>query len=36
MIRLFFKKQKPIKLGRWGYSMAQTNIDFANTDHCGT
>ena len=36
MIRLLFKKQKPLLLGRWGYSMIQTNIDFANTDHCGT
>ena len=35
MIRLFFKKQKPIKLGRWGYSMVTSNVDFANTDHCG-
>ena len=36
MIRLLFKKQKPLLLGRWGYSMIQTNIDFANTDNCGT
>ena len=36
MIRLFFKKQKPLLLGRWGYSMIRTNVDFANTDHCGT
>tara|TARA_B100001142_G_scaffold70039_1_gene70284 strand:+ start:1314 stop:1604 length:291 start_codon:yes stop_codon:yes gene_type:complete len=36
MIRLLFKKQKPLLLGRWGYSMTQKNIDFANTDHCGT
>ena len=35
MIRLFFKKQKPIKFGRWGYSMVTSNVDFANTDHCG-
>jgi len=40
MIRLFFKKQKPLPLGRW-----QTNVekaimerkaDLANCDSCGT
>lgn len=36
MLRLIFKRTKPIRLGRWNYSNAERKIDLANVDHCGT
>jgi len=36
MLRLLFKRTKPISLGRWNYSHAERKIDLANIDHCGT
>lgn len=35
----FFKKHKPIKLGRWDYRISKEQEEiksvFANSDHCG-
>ena len=36
MLRLLFKRTKPVRLGRWNYSHAERKIDLANVDHCGT
>ena len=39
MLSRFFKKQKPVLLGRWAHNSIneiQRKIDLANCDSCGT
>ena len=36
MLRVLFKRTKPIKLGRWNYHNSERKTDLANIDHCGT
>ena len=35
MLKLF-RKVAPIRLGRWSSEKPMANVDFANSDHCGT
>lgn len=35
MFRNLFRKQQPIRLGRWARTSVKRKVDLSNHDHCG-
>lgn len=35
MLRSFFRKQQPNRLGRWTRTNVKRKVDLSNHDHCG-